>query len=151
MMKLAVTGCLQVTGVISFAWAMHYQIYRIEMPDNLAGNRNKFGGVAKYLTFLNMLLQFIFFNVAFLANFVKSLRGVRDVMFASAAFPIGMFVGIVFWGLWAVDRELIFPKVLDQYFPAILNHCMHTTVFPLLLGQILLVKHNFPSRYVTRQ
>ena len=98
MMKTAVTGCLQVTGVISFAWAMHYQIYRIEMPDNLAGNRNKFGGVAKYLTFLNMLLQFIFFNVAFLANFVKSLRGVRDVMFASAAFPIGMFVGIVFWG-----------------------------------------------------
>jgi len=31
-------------------------------------------------------------------------------MFATAAFPIGIFVAAIFWGLYAVDRELIFPK-----------------------------------------
>merc|ERR1712241_267698 len=137
---------LQLSGVLSFAWAMHYQVYRINMPEKLSPTRNQFGGVWKYLTFLNMLLQFIFFTIALLSNFTKRLHGVRDLVFASAAFPIGMFVGIIFWSIWAVDRELIFPKVLDQYFPAILNHLMHTTVIPLQLGQLLLVKHNFPSR-----
>ena len=83
------------------------------------GERNKFGGVWKYLTFLNMLLQFIFFIVAVLANFVKSLRPTRDLVFASAAFPIGMFVGIIFWTLYHIDRKLIFPVELDQYFPGI--------------------------------
>ena len=146
MIRSLATVTLQLSGVLSFAWAMHYQVYRIEMPEKLSANRNKFGGVWKYLTFLNMLLQFIFFTIALLSNVIKSLRGVRDLVFASAAFPIGMFVGIIFWSIWAVDRELIFPKVLDQYFPAILNHLMHTTVIPLQLGQLLLVKHNFPSR-----
>merc|ERR1712130_5286 len=98
------------------------------MPERLSAGRKQFGGVWKYLTFLNMLLQLIFFIIA------------------SAAFPIGMFVGIIFWSLWAIDRELIFPKILDQYFPSILNLCMHTTVIPLQLGQLILVKHNFPSR-----
>ena len=146
MIRTVVSVLLQLCGVLSFAWAMHYQVYRIDMPVALSPTRNQFGGVWKYLTFLNMLLQFIFFTIALLSNFVKQLRPARDLIFASAAFPIGMFVGIIFWSIWAVDRELIFPKILDNYFPAILNHCMHTTVIPLQLGQLYLVKHNFPSR-----
>ena len=146
MIKTAVTVLMQLTAVVSFAWAMHYQMYRIEMPERLSGGRNQFGGVWKYLTFLNMLLQFIFFIVAMLANFVKSLRSTRDLIFASAAFPIGMFVGIIFWTLYHIDRKLIFPVELDEFFPAILNHCMHTTVIPFQLGQMLLVKQVFPAR-----
>ena len=65
---------------------------------------------------------------------------------ASAAFPIGMFVGIIFWTLYHIDRKLIFPVELDEFFPAILNHCMHTTVIPYQLGQMLLVKQVFPAR-----
>lgn len=146
MLRTLASVVLQLCGVLSFAWAMHYLVYRINMPEKLSPTRNQFGGVWKYLTFLNMLLQFIFFTIALLANFVKRLRPARDLIFASAAFPIGMFVGIIFWSIWAVDRELIFPKIMDEYFPAILNHCMHTTVIPLQLGQLCLVKHNFPSR-----
>lgn len=146
MFKLLTIATLQLFGVVSFAWAMHYQMYRIVMPERLSGNRNGFGGVWKYLTFLNMLLQFIFFTIALLANFVKRFRPARDLIFASAAFPVGMFVGIIFWSIWAVDRELIFPKVLDDYFPSILNHLMHTTVIPLQLAELYLVKHTFPSR-----
>jgi hypothetical protein len=59
-----------------------------------------------------MCLQCIFFLVCLLADITssKTINKVKDVMFASAAFPIGIFVAVIFWGLWAVDRELIFPK-----------------------------------------
>merc|ERR1719245_2697105 len=147
-LRTLLAALLQVSGIVSFIWAIDYQMNRVQFPEDFPGSafRKGFGGVAKYLTFLNMVLQLVFFIIAFLANFIKSLRGIRDIVFASAAFPIGMFVGIIFWSIWAVDRELIFPKILDDYFPAILNHCMHTTVIPLQLGQLCLVKHNFPSR-----
>ena len=127
MMKTLAAAVMHLVAIASFAWAMDYQMNRIELPEKYAGGRKKFGGVFKYLTFLNMLLQFIFFCVAFLANFYAKARRFRDILFASAAFPIGMFVGIVFWTLFFINRELIFPKILDDYFPAILNHCMHTT------------------------
>merc|ERR1712183_1252638 len=101
-MRILVRVALQLSAVLSFAWAMHYQIYRINMPEKLSPTRNQFGGVWKYLTFLNMLLQFVFFSIALLSNFTHRLTKVRDILFASAAFPIGMFVGIIFWSLWAV-------------------------------------------------
>ena len=147
-LRTLLAALLQVSGIVSFTWAIDYQMNRVQFPEDFPGSafRKGFGGVAKYLTFLNMVLQLVFFIIAFLANFIKSLRGIRDIVFASAAFPIGMFVGIIFWSIWAVDRELIFPRILDDYFPALVNHCMHTTVIPLQLGQLLLVKHNFPSK-----
>jgi len=146
MIRTVITALLQLVGIISFAWSIDQRVNRINMPEELAQKRSKFAGDWKYLTYINMWLQLIFFIIAFFANFVKSLRGVRDLLFASAAFPIGMFVGVMFWSLWAIDRELIFPKVLDQVFSLTLNHCMHTTVIPLQVGQLLLVKHGFPSR-----
>merc|ERR1711994_146912 len=112
MIRTVASVLLQLCGVLSFAGAMHYQVYRIDMPVALSPTRNQFGGVWKYLTFLNMLLQFIFFTIALLSNFVKQLRPARDLIFASAAFPIGMLIGILFWGIWAVDRDLIFPEIL---------------------------------------
>ena len=34
------------------------------------------------------------------------------------------FVVVTFWGLYAVDRELVFPKHLDKIVPMWLNHVM---------------------------
>ena len=34
------------------------------------------------------------------------LARLEDFLFASLAFPIGMFVGTAFWGLYAIDREV---------------------------------------------
>eukprot|EP00092_Neocalanus_flemingeri_P006468 GFUD01006972.1.p1 GENE.GFUD01006972.1~~GFUD01006972.1.p1 ORF type:complete len:223 (+),score=52.61 GFUD01006972.1:135-803(+) len=146
MFRSLLSVTLQLAGVVSFAWAIHYQYFRIKMPANMSPERMKFGGVWKYLTFLNMILQFVFFSIALLTNFTKSLTKVRDLMFASAAFPMGMFVGVIFWSLWAVDRELVFPARYDEYIPSLVNHLMHTTVIPLQLGQLMLVKHKYPSR-----
>ena len=47
----------------------------------------------------------------------SSIRGrmarLEDFLFASLAFPIGMFVGTAFWGLYAIDREV--PKSVKNY------------------------------------
>merc|ERR1712080_759171 len=79
-------------------------------------------------------IQFIYFTISFLSNLLGSkaskLQSVRDYMFATLAFPIGQFVGIVFWVLFHLDRELVFPKLLDQFFPNYINHMMHSTVIP---------------------
>jgi len=34
------------------------------------------------------------------------------------------FVVLTFWGIYAVDRELVFPKALDGIIPSWLNHVM---------------------------
>ena len=36
---------------------------------------------------------------------------------SALAFPIGQFVGFIFWTLWFIDRELVLPKAFDIWFP----------------------------------
>jgi hypothetical protein len=45
------------------------------------------------------------------------IRKIKDYVLATLAFPVAMNVGTTFWGLWAIDRELVFPKALDAFFP----------------------------------
>lgn len=45
------------------------------------------------------------------------IRKVKDLMFAAFAFPVALNVGITFWTLYGIDRELVFPKALDAFFP----------------------------------
>lgn len=49
----------------------------------------------------------------------------RDAIL-SFCFSSFQFVSFIFWVLYAVDRELIFPASLDEWFPSWLNHIMHT-------------------------
>lgn len=118
-----------------------------------------YGGKFKFLTFWCQIIQtsyyaFCLLNDVFGSNVgpsqnLKSRSGLqrfRDFVFASIVFPIGTFVVITFWGIYAVDRELVFPKALDAFIPPWLNHVMHTTVLPFLLVEKFLVYHDYPSR-----
>ena len=51
----------------------------------------------------------------------------------------------LFWGIYFVDREMVYPQELDKYIPAMLNHCWHT--LPLFSGilEALVVFHRYPS------
>lgn len=140
---------VHLAGFSSFAYAIYYDVYELKLPEEVHSVREKFGGHAKYLTFLNMCLQCLYFGVCLVSDLAgrkSSINRVKDVMFASAAFPIGIFVAVIFWGLYGVDRELIFPQKLDGHFPEWLNHFMHTTVLPLQLAELYLCRHEYPSR-----
>lgn len=45
------------------------------------------------------------------------IRKIKDYLLAALAFPVALNVGITFWGLMAIDRELVFPKAFDAFFP----------------------------------
>ncbi|OCT60241.1 androgen-induced gene 1 protein [Xenopus laevis] len=116
-----------------------------------------YGGRWKYLTFINQVLQTVFFAICVLADLAQLLLRkkkklssfllqLRDGTFAILAFPIGVFVVTSFWSIYAYDRELVYPKVLDSIIPQWLNHCMHTVVLPLLLIELFACSHRYPSR-----
>lgn len=46
-----------------------------------------------------------------------ALRQLKDYVFGAFAWPLALNVGVSFWTLMAIDRELVLPKVLDPYFP----------------------------------
>lgn len=48
---------------------------------------------------------------------LPAIRKVKDYMFSALALPVALNVGSTFWSLMAVDRELVFPKAFDAFFP----------------------------------
>ncbi|XP_071804633.1 androgen-induced gene 1 protein-like isoform X3 [Asterias amurensis] len=126
-------------------------------PDVVAA----FGTVYVYhkmlaLTYWNLVFQLTYFFICCVSDLVTSsgahspitrkIASFRDWFLAAVAFPIGTLVVVVFWAIWAIDRELIFPKFLDQFFPAWLNHVMHTFVLPILLLDMYMIRHRYPSK-----
>ncbi|XP_071530640.1 androgen-induced gene 1 protein-like [Panulirus ornatus] len=111
------------------------------------------GGRFKYLTFIDALLQCGFFGLCVLNDIVGSdtailsqqsvLQKLRDWLFTSLVFPMGVFVSFIFWVLYAVDRELIFPASLDKWFPSWLNHIMHTLPAVGAFLELYMVCHNY--------
>ncbi|XP_031355436.1 androgen-induced gene 1 protein-like isoform X1 [Photinus pyralis] len=115
-------------------------------------------GKLKFLTFWNALLQAAFFTICLLNNFIGTseinpkskpfIRRIRDTVLATLALPLSLFVGLSFWSIYAIDRELIFPKALDPFFPVWLNHAMHTNIMIFVLIQTYMSYHEYPSRKV---
>lgn len=81
----------------------------------------------KITTCVFQILQAGYFIIALINDFFGSnevapkrtpiIRKVKDYIFAAFAFPVAFNVGITFWSLFAIDRELVFPKALDAFFP----------------------------------
>ncbi|XP_073431769.1 androgen-induced gene 1 protein isoform X3 [Dendrobates tinctorius] len=59
---------------------------------------------------------------------------------------IDLFVVTMFWVIYLYDRELVYPKLLDNFIPPWLNHGMHTTVLPFILIEMRTTHHQYPSR-----
>ncbi len=55
------------------------------------------------------------------------------------------FVVLMFWGIYAVDQELVFPQEVERHIPRLLNHSIHTAPIVLVFVELLLVFHRYPS------
>lgn len=138
-------------AIANFGYAIYWDVYILKLP-----TQRSFGGQWKYLTFWNLWIQLIYFSISLLNSLFGSnakekakasrLQRLRDYFFSTLAFPIGLFVGIIFWSLWHIDRELVFPKAFDKFFPNYINHMMHTTVLPAQLLELILLYHIYPSK-----
>uniref|UniRef100_A0A3P9MXQ3 Androgen-dependent TFPI-regulating protein n=1 Tax=Poecilia reticulata TaxID=8081 RepID=A0A3P9MXQ3_POERE len=72
----------------------------------------------------------------------RALSRWKDLLFSVFAFP---FVVVLFWTIFAYDRELVYPASIDAFFPPWINHAMHTLVLPVLLGEVLVQPHTYPQ------
>ena len=147
---------VHVVSIVNFAYAIYWERNILDDPLSKPGSPRAFGGRWKYLTSLNLWIQLIYFIISFLNSIFGShstdekssttLQKIRDFLFSTIAFPIGQFVGIIFWGLYHIDRELIFPVARDKVFPNHINHMLHTTVIPVQLLELVLLYHLFPRK-----
>ena len=117
---------------------------------------SSFGGRAKFLTYINVSLQIVFFSLSafnalksvFSAEKSDSITGVRSLtnfLYTSFAFPMGALVSISFWSLYFIDRSLVFPTALDSIVPVWLNHVLHSLPLASLLVESYISQHRYVS------
>ncbi|XP_055550865.1 androgen-induced gene 1 protein-like [Wyeomyia smithii] len=133
-----------------------YGFSNIEFPSDLIPFGVKFGGIWKYLTIWNSAMQVIYFTLSLINDLIGSnelaprrvpmTRKIKDYLFAAFVFPGAMLVAITFWGILAIDRELIHPKVLEPIFPYWLNHALHTNIVLFMLLELYTSFRQYPSR-----
>lgn len=73
-------------------------------------------------------------------NLQKKINAIRCFMYHAFILPFGIFVWAFFWTIFIYDRELIFPKELDLFFPLWLNHVVHSVIILPIIIEILLPK-----------
>ncbi|XP_072175952.1 androgen-induced gene 1 protein-like [Diadema setosum] len=150
-------------AIISLYYGCSYYYYCLYVypPLNSSDMRpeeRQFGGDAKFLTMWCLFFQMFYFFFSFFTDVVdlvtrdnkssvtKYLIAIRDWFLCAVAFPIALVVVSMFWSLWSIDRQLVFPKELDEYFPMWLNHVLHTYLLPILVVDMWIVKHKCPPR-----
>ncbi|XP_078045469.1 androgen-induced gene 1 protein isoform X4 [Augochlora pura] len=134
-----------------------YEGYYMRIPFVMAAFKKFDPGMMKYMTIWNVIIQMLFYFLCMLNDWFGTnainpkkpplIRKMKDFLFASVAFPIAMFVSVTFWGLMSIDRELVFPKAIDPYFPWWLNHLMHTMVLVSILIELILSPRQYPRRF----
>ncbi|XP_054007189.1 androgen-induced gene 1 protein-like isoform X1 [Hylaeus anthracinus] len=152
-------GLISVFHVISsvqFAVSVYYDYTYVVIPSHVTKMHNAYGGKFKFLTFWDAIIQAVFFLICSLNDWFGTnavspkkppfLRKLKDFMHAVFSFPVAMFVGVTFWSLMFVDRELVFPKAIDPYFPWWLNHLMHTMIMVSAILETILTPRKYPSR-----
>ncbi|EFA75826.1 hypothetical protein PPL_10881 [Heterostelium album PN500] len=67
----------------------------------------------------------------------------RDLVFRSTAFPVGIIISSMFWGIYHFDQELILPRQFEMLMPAYLNHLQHTLPGVAMVLEMALVNHQY--------
>ncbi|XP_045511601.1 androgen-dependent TFPI-regulating protein-like [Colias croceus] len=110
-----------------------------------------------FLTMWNLTLQAVYMAIAFLNDIIGTnaaspkkppvIRKIKDALF-SLAYPFAIYVSIAFWGIYYVDKDLIFPEHLEKAFPPWTNHVMHTLVAVFINVEMFTAHINYPSKFI---
>jgi hypothetical protein len=52
----------------------------------------------------------------------------------------------MFWGLYMIDRELVFPSAMDVVLPSWTNHSTHTVIIVALVIEMRITRHRYSKR-----
>ncbi|XP_026331314.1 androgen-dependent TFPI-regulating protein-like [Hyposmocoma kahamanoa] len=109
-----------------------------------------------YLTGWNFAFQTVFLFLAVGHDILQwadkqhtslgvKLRYWRDVIYNGLVVPYSCFVFGMFWSLYSIDRELVFPRVYDDVVPWWFNHCVHTNIMILVAIETFLQARREPT------
>ncbi|XP_076653598.1 androgen-induced gene 1 protein isoform X5 [Halictus rubicundus] len=153
-MAYTINQVFHTSMVLTYAFTL-YKVFYLELPKPHPA-RDFDPGMLKYVTIWNVILQAIFFLICTLNDWFGTnavnpkkpplIRKFKDLLHASLGFPVAAFVALVFWTLMFIDRELVFPKVLDPYFPWWLNHLMHSMVLVSTVIEMIIAPRQYPRR-----
>ena len=73
------------------------------------------------------------------------LQRFRDFIFSTLALPLSILLTTSFWTIYGVNRELIWPSLLDKFYPLWVNHMAHTTCMLSQRIEMTMVFHAIPS------
>ncbi|XP_022220395.1 androgen-induced gene 1 protein [Drosophila obscura] len=131
-------------------YAVYYDYRYARLPELAVELRLEapMGGKWKYITFLGGLLQLCYYTLALVCDVirVRRLRLLRDYLLASFVLPLALTVGLTFWTLYAINKDAIYPGLLELIYPVWLNQTMHTFVVVYALVELCVTQHRYPAR-----
>ena len=115
--------------------------------------KDTYGGHWKFLTYINLNIQLVCFSLCILCDILQYLkyhnyaraRQFKDFFYASLGVPSCLSVFVSFWTLFFIDRELVYPKALDEYLPIWANHIWHTAIIITLI-EVICDHHEYPRK-----
>lgn len=144
-----------------YSFGTYYDYFCNRGPPEIEEHYNSFGGKLKFLTCIDLIMQWAFFGFCIFCDQVGTttqsnkekhvLQRFRDWAFTTLILPMGIYVSLMFWGVYAIDRNLIFPVFMDSWFPSWLNHIMHTLPVAGCMIEILMECHIYQkgvARYI---
>ncbi|KAL0274628.1 UNVERIFIED_CONTAM: hypothetical protein PYX00_002717 [Menopon gallinae] len=147
---------VHLVAALQFLFAVYYDFSYVTIPPSVSNIGVSFGGKLKFLTNWDAIIQCIYFSISFANDIVGTnefyakqkplIRTIKDNLFCCIAFPLATFVSLTFWGLYAIDRELVFPAAMDEYFPTWLNHVVHTNVLIFSVVEFVTTFREYPPR-----
>lgn len=94
-------------------------------------------------------MQVVYYAIALVNDFVRSPNTItlRDYVLASLALPLALKTSLLYWSLRAIDRELVFPKSLDAFYPQWLDLMFHANISIFILVEAIFISNiKYPSR-----
>jgi len=112
----------------------------------------KFAGGAKFFTNWNVLFHIVFYASCLYKQMFSRVKfdsratTKRGLVYHAIVFPSSIIVFTTFWGLFAIDRNLIFPKQLEEFLLPHVNHIVHTLILPGMLIEGAFYHHPRPKK-----
>jgi hypothetical protein len=95
--------------------------------------------------FIGAFLQEFCFSQVLPETINKKIKSLLDSVFGAVICPAALLVVGAFWGLFFWERNLIWPRIMDEVIPQTYGHMMHSLLGVLALLELVVFNHQYPS------
>ena len=130
--KLKLPVHLALLGTYTACLLKNIKMKMVHFPEDVGANEPYL-----FLTYWTVTLHILYYSSTTLPKLFPNFLGfkkymteqrnnqIQDVLWRTA-YPLGCFVPIIFWFVYNIDRELIYPSKNDEFSSQFDNHSMHT-------------------------